>query len=75
MDHDPVTPERPLTPAETADLFGVDTKTIGRWVRAGKIPALRTVGGHHRFDPAEMRSILAATRTGSPLDPGEPATP
>jgi excisionase family DNA binding protein len=69
--HDHVTSERPLTPAETADLFGVDTKTIGRWVRAGKLPALRTVGGHHRFDPAEMRSILAATRTGTGSAPEE----
>jgi excisionase family DNA binding protein len=71
--HDPLTsPERPLTPAEAADLFGVDTKTIGRWVRAGKLPAQRTVGGHHRFDPAEMRRILAATRTGTEAARKEP---
>lgn len=67
MAHDHVTsPDRPLSPAETADLFGVDTKTITRWVRAGKLPALRTVGGHHRFDPVEMRRILDAGRIPTP---------
>jgi excisionase family DNA binding protein len=65
MARDHVTPERPLTSAEAADLFGVDVKTVTRWARAGKLPALRTVGGHHRFDPAEMRRILAATKTGT----------
>jgi excisionase family DNA binding protein len=70
MARDHVAPERPLTPAMTAELFGVDAKTICRWANAGKLPALRTIGGHHRFDPAEMRRILAATRTG----PTEPST-
>lgn len=69
MPRDHMTQERPLTAAETADLFGVDAKTIGRWAKAGKLPAHRTVGGHHRFDPTEMRRILDATRTGTPPDP------
>jgi excisionase family DNA binding protein len=64
MARDRAVSERPLTCAQTADLFGVDTKTVARWAKAGKLPAQRTIGGHLRFDAAEMRRIVAATKTG-----------
>ena len=34
-----------LTPAEVAALFRVNPKTVTRWARAGKISAIRTLGG------------------------------
>ena len=34
-----------LTPAEVAALFRVNPKTVTRWARAGKITAIRTLGG------------------------------
>jgi excisionase family DNA binding protein len=47
-----------LTPAEVAKLFRVDPKTVTRWHRAGKISAIRTLGGHRRFYASEVRRLL-----------------
>ena len=52
-------PEPLMTPAEVAALFGVNAKTPIRWVRAGKIDAIRTPGGTHRFREDEIRPLLA----------------
>ena len=47
-----------LTPAEVAVLFRVNPKTVTRWARAGKISAVRTLGGHRRFRASEIRRFL-----------------
>jgi excisionase family DNA binding protein len=47
-----------LTPSEVAVMFRVNPKTVTRWARAGKISALRTLGGHRRFRAAEIRQFL-----------------
>jgi excisionase family DNA binding protein len=47
-----------LTPAEVAALFRVDPKTVTRWAQAGKISAVRTLGGHRRFRATEIHRFL-----------------
>jgi excisionase family DNA binding protein len=47
-----------LTPAEVAALFRVDPKTVTRWAQAGKISAVRTLGGHRRFRASEIHRFL-----------------
>ena len=47
-----------LTPAEVAAMFRVNPKTVTRWARAGKISAIRTLGGHRRFKASEIRKFL-----------------
>ena len=47
-----------LTPAEVAAILFVDPKTVTRWARAGKISAIRTLGGHRRFRASEIRRCL-----------------
>ena len=47
-----------LTPAEVAQLFRVNPKTVTRWARSGKITAIRTLGGHRRFKAKEVRRCL-----------------
>lgn len=47
-----------LTPAEVAVLFRVNPKTVTRWARAGKISAIRTLGGHRRFRREEIEAVL-----------------
>ena len=49
-----------LTPREVADLFRVDPKTVQRWARSGKLPAVRTLGGQLRFREDEVRQVLGA---------------
>ncbi len=47
-----------LTSAEVASLFGVDRRTVVLWAKRGRIPALRTPGGQHRFRADEIRCLL-----------------
>ena len=51
-------PDTLLTPSEVAQLFRVNPKTVTRWARAGKLNAIRTLGGHRRFKASEIRKCL-----------------
>lgn len=67
-----------VTTVEVASACGVSARTVGNWIRAGSIPAHRTVGGHARIAVDDLRRFLddrhipvppalanpAATRTG-----------
>jgi len=39
-------------------MFRVNPKTVTRWARAGKLNAIRTLGGHRRFKASEIRACL-----------------
>ncbi len=54
-------PDALLTPGEVATLFRVNPKTVTRWARAGKLTAIRTLGGHRRFRASEIRDCLDRT--------------
>lgn len=54
-----------LTPGEVAALFRVDPKTVTRWAKAGKLNAIRTLGGHRRFRESEVRAHLEQQRGGA----------
>lgn len=47
-----------LTPAEVAALFRVDPKTVTRWAKAGKLTAVRTLGGHRRYRKSEVEQLI-----------------
>jgi excisionase family DNA binding protein len=47
-----------LTAAQVAELFGVAPRTVTRWVRSGRLSAIRTLGGHHRFFANEVLRLL-----------------
>ncbi len=50
-----------LTPGEVAARFRVDPKTVTRWANAGKLSAVRTLGGHRRYRRSEVDELLAAS--------------
>ena len=54
-----------LTPAEVAQLFRVDPKTVTRWAKAGKLTSLRTLGGHRRYRESEVRNLLGGVVSAS----------
>src|SRR3569833_2405217 len=51
-------PEPLLTPAEVASMIRVDPKTVTRWAKAGKLSAIRTLGGHRSYRDSEVRALL-----------------
>lgn len=55
--------EKLLTPREVAQRFGVNTKTLARWAQAGKISSVRTLGGHRRYRPSEIRALIEENTT------------
>ena len=59
-DRQPREVETLLTPAEVAEMFRVNPKTVTRWARAGKLTSLRTLGGHRRFRESEVRALLSS---------------
>ena len=51
-----------LTPQEVAQRFHVIPKTVTRWARAGKLPAIVTPGGHRRYRLSAVNALLQAKR-------------
>jgi excisionase family DNA binding protein len=51
-------PGQPMTAAEVAAVFRVDTKSVARWALRGKLPFFRTPGGHMRFRQADVSALL-----------------
>jgi excisionase family DNA binding protein len=56
--------ERPcyLRSAEVADILHVSPKTVSRWAKEGKLPFLKTLGGHRRYPEAEIRQLADQLR-------------
>ncbi len=47
---------RLLTRAEVAEIFQVSPSTVARWAEAGKLPSVKTLGGHRRY---EAKAVMA----------------
>jgi excisionase family DNA binding protein len=47
-----------LTSVEVAALFRVDPKTVTRWAKAGRLPFVKTPGGHARFRRSAVEALL-----------------
>jgi excisionase family DNA binding protein len=50
---------------EVAVLFDVTERTVINWAAAGKLPSLRTIGGHLRFRSEDVYNLLSGRATGS----------
>lgn len=54
-------PENLLTPREVAKRFAVDPKTVTRWARTGKLPSIKTPGGHRRYRESVVDKFAVET--------------
>lgn len=54
-----------LRSQEVAALFDVTERTVINWAAGGKLPALRTIGGHLRFRQEDVTALLAGRRRGA----------
>lgn len=48
-----------MSVSEAARALGVSTSTLRLWASEGRVPHVRTEGGHRRFDPETLREWLA----------------
>ncbi len=51
-----------LRTAEVADILHVSPKTVSRWAKEGKLPFLKTLGGHRRYPESEIRQLANELR-------------
>jgi excisionase family DNA binding protein len=51
-----------LRAAEVADILHVSPKTVSRWAKEGKLPFMKTLGGHRRYPEAEIRELANQLR-------------
>jgi excisionase family DNA binding protein len=51
-----------LRAAEVADIMHVSPKTVSRWAKEGRLPFLKTLGGHRRYPEAEIRELAKELR-------------
>jgi excisionase family DNA binding protein len=58
-------PDNYLLTYQVAAILFVSPKTVSRWAKEGKLPFLRTLGGHRRYPEREIRE-LAASLKGAP---------
>jgi len=49
-----------LRTSQVADIFHCSPKTVSRWAKEGKLPFIRTLGGHRRYPEAEILALVEA---------------
>jgi excisionase family DNA binding protein len=59
------------TDSPVAELLHVSPKTVSRWAQEGRLPYLRTLGGHRRYPDVEIRALV---ETLSERSAGQPPT-
>jgi len=50
--------ERLLRSGEVAEVLGVDRHTVVKWIKEGKIRAVKLPSGRYRIPESEVRKIL-----------------
>lgn len=51
-----------LTANDVARTFNVCNKTVVRWMKAGKLPVIRTPTGRVRFRPSDVNRLMDVVR-------------
>jgi len=51
-----------LTTTEIAQMLGVHIRTVGNWIRQGKLPAIR-LGKSYRISKQDLQAFLDERRT------------
>lgn len=63
-----------LSTGQAAQRCAVTRETIGKWIRAGKLPVRKTAGGHYRVPEESLRPFLRDLQPEGPSDePSQPA--
>ena len=60
--------ERLLSLGDVAELSHVTPQTISRWAQQGRLPSLRTLGGHRRFRFSDSEPHLSVVEWAALLE-------
>lgn len=55
---------RYIATSDVARMLHVSPKTVSRWAKEGRLPCIRTLGGHRRYPKSEIER-LAQTLAGN----------
>jgi excisionase family DNA binding protein len=58
-----------LRTVDVARLFQVSERTVSEWARQGRIPSVRTPGGHRRYPAQPVRELLREAEGRAPAAP------
>jgi excisionase family DNA binding protein len=58
-----------LRTSDVARLFQVSERTVSDWARRGRIPSVRTPGGHRRYPAEEIHRLMVAAELGDLPEP------
>jgi excisionase family DNA binding protein len=50
--------DRLLTRTEVAEIFQVAPSTVTRWAEEGKLPSVKTLGGHRRYEAKAVMELI-----------------
>jgi photoactive yellow protein len=68
--------DRPISTQEAAELLGVGTSSVKRWADDGRLPTIKTPGGHRRFSRRDVKafgkSLKAETKASKAHDSDAP---
>jgi excisionase family DNA binding protein len=63
--HEPGADAEWLTVGRAARYLGVAQSTLRKWADGGRVPAVKTVGGHRRFRRSDLVEFLERSRPGA----------
>lgn len=52
--------QRFIATSDVARMLHVSPKTVSRWAKEGRLPFIRTLGGHRRYPKSEIERIASA---------------
>jgi excisionase family DNA binding protein len=67
--------ERLLRTSDVATLFQVSERTVSEWARRGRVPSVRTPGGHRRYPAEQIRQLFTESRHGPTGDAADGSAP
>ena len=50
--------DRYIATADVARMLHVSPKTVARWAKEGRLPFIRTLGGHRRYPKVEIERLV-----------------
>lgn len=60
-----------LRTRDVAKIFDVTERTVINWTAAGRLPSIRTIGGHLRFRQDDIAPLISGDRTDPPQMPSK----